>query len=210
MTHLSADQLFAIAFDQTPRDAETAAHLAACSSCTAELARLTTLAGELALARRSEPSAQALQRYAALYAQVQRRPAPLGALWQTVRAALTWDGRQQVSLLGVRSGAPARYRLLYQCIEAAVELLVEPEQSSGLAQANELRRLEGEIAAGADHAAPISALVQLLDSSGVAVSETVADPAGRFRMASVAPGSYRLLITLPDELTIESDPLEID
>ena len=208
MSHLTAEQLFAIVFDQTPRDAATAAHLATCSSCSAELARLTTLAEELALARRSQPSPQALQRYAALFAQVQRRPAPLKALWQTVRAALAWDGRQQLGLQGVRSGAQARYRLLYQCAEAEVELLVEPEAAPGLSQSGDLRRVEGEIVS-TGHAAP-SALVQLLDPAGVAVTEAEADSAGRFRLAHVVPGSYRLLITLPEELTIESEPLEID
>jgi hypothetical protein len=209
MKHLSVDQLFAIALDQAAGDAETATHLALCPTCAAELAHLTTLAGELALARRSQPAAEAMQRYAALFAQVQKRPTSLVSLWQTVRAALIWDGRMQWGVQGIRSAAPARYRLLYQCAAAEVELLVEPMSAPGLAQPGGRRRLEGEIA-GTGQAAATPALVQLVDAAGVAAAETEADPDGRFHFADVIPGSYRLLITLPEELTIESEPLELD
>ena len=125
-----------------------------------------------------------------------------------MRAALAWDGRQQLGLQGVRSGTQARYRLLYQCAEADVELLVEPENASGISRSGALRRLEGEIVSTGQ--AAMSALVQLLDSAGVVVTEAEADPTGRFHLAHVAPGTYRLLITLPEELTIEGEPLEID
>lgn len=209
MKHLSVDQLFAIAFDQAAGDAETATHLAICASCAAELARLRTLAAELTLARRSQPTAEAMQRYAALFAQIQKRPTPLVSLWQTVRAALTWDGRMQLGAQGIRSAAPAPYRLLYQCAAAEVELLVEPMSAPGLSQPGGRRRLEGEIV-GTGQAAATPALVQLVDAEGVAAAETEADADGRFHFADVIPGSYRLLITLPEELTIESEPLELD
>jgi hypothetical protein len=149
-----------------------------------------------------------LRRYAALFAQVQKRPTPLDSLWQTVRAALTWDGRMQLAVQGVRSGALARYRLLYQCAAAEIELLIEPVSAPGSSQSGALRRVEGEIV-GTGQAAAAPALVQLVDTEGVAVLETEANADGRFHLAAVPPGSYRLLITLPEELTIESEPLEI-
>ena len=138
-THMNNDQLYTIAFDQVAPDSASAAHLAACAQCRAELERLRQLAAELAVAQRSQPSPAALASYARLFDQVQQQGSRLSQLWQTIVAALAWDSRQQPALQGVRSGGATAYRLLYTTPQAEVELWVEADGRS--------RRLEGEITA---------------------------------------------------------------
>ena len=201
MTHLTADQLYAIVFDQAAPDTAIADHLALCPACRTELDQLRQMAGDLAVARLSEPSPAALQRYAALFAQVQQRGSRLGEFWQTLRATLAWDSRQQPATQGVRSGAAAGYRLLYTTPRAEVELMVEPGQHSGV--------LEGDIIELSAGEGATPALVQLLDDTKVATHETEAGADGRFRLENVQPGIYRLLITPVTGAAVEIDPLEI-
>ncbi len=200
MTHLSREILYNITFDATEQDAAVTEHLAGCDECRRELANLNALAGDFALAQRSAPNAATLERYTSLYSEVQKKPSALSAFLQTLRAALSWDSRQQMALQGVRSGAVAAYRQLYTSSSAEIELLIEPAQQR--------YAIHGEIM-GTDDANLGHALVQLLDRSGVAVHEVEANDAGQFRMASIGGGAYRLLITPVDGPVIEVESLEI-
>jgi hypothetical protein len=182
MTHLSREILYNITFDAAEQDAAVREHLAGCDECRRELANLTTLAGDFSLAQRSAPTAAALERYTSLYNEVQKKPSALSAFVQTLRAALSWDSRQQLALQGVRSGAVAAYRQLYTSSSAEIELLIEPAQQR--------YAIHGEIM-GTDDANLGNALVQLLDRGGMAVHEAEADDAGQFRMASIGGGAYR-------------------
>jgi hypothetical protein len=141
-----------------------------------------------------------MARYASLYDEVQKKPSALSAFMQTLRAALSWDSRQQLALQGVRSGAVAAYRQLYTSSSAEIELMIEPAQQR--------YAIHGEIM-GTDDANLGSALIQLLDRGDTLVHEVEANDAGQFRMASVGAGAYRLLITPVDGPVIEVESLEI-
>jgi len=192
MEHLTEDQLYALAFDDAA--SADATHLASCTTCQQTLADLRVFAGELAVARRSQPSAAAMQRYASLFDAVQRQPNPLQQMWRTLRATLAWDSRQQLALQGVRSGAAASYRLLYTAPSAEIELLVEPSQGG--------HQLDGEVAA--EDVAATPALVQLVGGNGALLYETETTDTGRFRLAAVAAGAYTLTVTFAagDVLTV--------
>ena len=186
MSHLAPDVLYAVVFDHIPLGAEAEQHLASCAECRCAQAGLAALAGDLALARASEATPAAVERYAALFSEVQQSPGPLTALWRTITAHLTWDSRRQPSLQGVRSGAaPASYRLLYSGDEAEIELLVEGDGS--------LFRVQGELMARAGAAQDL-ALVQWFAPDGALVYETEADRSGQFGLRGVHPGRYRLSI----------------
>lgn len=200
MTHLTPDQLFAVAFDPTAVDSVMAGHLAECAACQAEMDKLAALGRELAIARRSQPSAAAMQRYAALFSQVQQQESRLGVWWQTLRAVLTWDSRQQAALQGVRSGAAVAYRLLFTTEQAEIELMVEPDRH--------LFCVRAEIIALND-ATPTPALVQWLDGDGNVRYECDADCQGRFECNGIERGLYRLVIVPLEGTLIEIEGLEI-
>ncbi|MBK8051167.1 MAG: hypothetical protein IPK16_31140 [Anaerolineales bacterium] len=200
MMHLSRETLYAIAFDAAEPGAAEREHLALCDECRRELAGLVDLNGALALARRSTPSPAAMARYTGLFSEVQQRPSRLGSLLQTLRAALTWDSRQQFAMQGVRSGAVAAYRQLYSTGAAEIELLIEPAQQR--------YAIYGEIM-GTDDANVGNSLVQLLNRDGVTVQEVEAGDDGQFRMTMLRGGIYRLLITPVDGPLIEVETLEI-
>jgi hypothetical protein len=199
MEHLTEDELYMLAFDGAAVVTGAAAHLAGCNACRQALADLGVLAGELTIARRSQPSASAMQHYASLFAAIQRQPSRLQQAWQVVRAALAWDSRQQPALAGVRSAAAAGYRLLYTAPAAEIELLVEPSQGQ--------RRIDGEVALEDGASAP--ALVQLLAADGAPQQETATDAFGRFHLGAVAPGAYTLLVTPAAGPALAVDGLEL-
>lgn len=202
MNHLSAVELYTLVFDDALPTAADRLHLQECATCQQAVQALQIMARELAVARRSAPSPAAQQRYASLFAQVQRQPSPLQQFWQGVRAALTWDSRQQPAWQGVRSVAAAAYRLLYETDQAAIELMVESHQG--------LRRIEGDVAPNADsESAPLPALVELIAAGAASQYETVTDDSGRFHLDAVAPGAYDLLLTLADGTVLIVQALEI-
>lgn len=202
MSHLTDERLTALAFESIDPTPAEAAHLGACPDCAQVYAELTLLASELSLAARSQPSANATQRYYSLFDQVQQQPHGLKALWRELIAALIWDSRQQPGLQGARSVAATEYRLLYSAGSLELELMVEMEGTH--------RHIEGDlIAANEDVSAP--ALVELIrlnqDDGAPLLFETETD-SGRFHFQNIPPGRYRLAVTsLPSQVVIE--PLEI-
>lgn len=69
MNHLHETTLYDIAFDQVVLTNTATTHLAACPLCRQTVHELSILAQELAVARRSTPTAAQFTRYAALYPQ---------------------------------------------------------------------------------------------------------------------------------------------
>lgn len=199
MEHIAENDLYAMVFDGTALPSDLGQHLTACPACREQVAALELLATELRIARRSMPSPAALARYADLFTAVARQPSPLQQIWQRVRATLTWDSRQQLALQGVRSDAPANYRLLYSAPPADVELLVAPGPHT--------RQIEGEVVAEAQAAAP--ALVQLIAVAGGAQHEAETDDYGRFSLDDVAPGVYAMTVTLAGGQSFDVDDLEL-
>lgn len=200
MTHLTPDELYAIAIDHTTVDSAAAEHLALCPACRTEMGTLALLVREFAVAKRSQPTQAALQRYAALFTHVQQQESRLSAWWQSLRAVLTWDSRQQAALQGVRSGAAIAYRLLFATDEAEIEMMVEPDRYHF--------RVQAEII-GLNGATPTPALVQWLDDAGNICYECEADANGRFQCTGIARGVYRLAITPLDGTVIEIEGMEI-
>jgi hypothetical protein len=205
MTHLDPGQLYAAVFDSAALGSDVEQHLSACGHCRKELTNLQVLAKEFALARTAAPSEAAIERYCSLFSQVQRQPSRAAALWHTVKAVLTWDGRRQVGVQGVRSGAGAAYRLLYATHQAEVELLVEPD-AHGF-------RTQGEIIARHERAPSgslaLPALIQWFDARGAVRYETESDASGLFSLRNIVPGTYRLAIVSAASDIIEIEALEI-
>lgn len=186
MTHLSEEILYAYVFDRASLAAEAQIHLSGCEQCLANLSKLTQLTTELTVAKRSQPTAQTLQNYYALFGHVQQQPSLLARSVQWLQAQLSWDSRQQPALQGIRSGTSSTYRLLYSSDAADIEFLVEPRNGS--------RRIEGEIIPIAD-ALGLPALLQLVSSrSAEVIGEIECDEQGRFRIEAVKPGEYELSV----------------
>ncbi len=208
MNHLSDDQLYSLVFDPVRPTQEATIHLEACARCREQLTVLHQLRAELMVARHSQPTAAALQRYNQLFTQVQQPPSALSRVVQQLRATLTWDSRQQPALQGVRNVAATHYRQLYATARAEIELLV-------MARTPQRRELEGDIITltGQEQVTPALLQLQVLYQDQInneqASYEVMSDAEGRFRIADVLPGHYQLLITPIQGALLELDDLEI-
>ncbi len=199
MSHLAPEQLYAAIFDHTQLGEVEQQHVDACPTCRRTLGQLEELAQELVVARKSRPAQAALDRYQALFDEVERLPSPLSRVWQQISALLVWDSRRQLTLQGVRSAAAATaYRLLYATEQTEVELLVEPDDHHF--------RIRGEIIV-ADAPAPM--LVQWLDAGGAIRYETNSNAEGQFAQHGIAPGVYGMSIVSASGPTIDIERLEI-
>lgn len=196
--HISTDDLYALAFDGAVSPLVTE-HLTACIHCRQELESLRNLARELEIARRSEPDQTALETYRAMFKHVQLQPSPLQRVLGRIRAALTWDSRQQPMLQGVRGFEMTSYRQVYLAKNVEVELMVE--------RTGRLRRIEGELLGGTQAVDVAPVLIELLDAAGNILHTVECN--GRFHLDKVTPGTYRAVITQADGPIVEIDPLEI-
>uniref|UniRef100_A0A7C1JN64 Zinc-finger domain-containing protein n=1 Tax=Caldilinea aerophila TaxID=133453 RepID=A0A7C1JN64_9CHLR len=196
--HIAVDDLYAMAFDGVASSA-VAEHLAACSHCRQELEALRNLAHELEIARRSEPDRTTLEAYRAMFKHVQVQPSLLQRVLDRIRAALTWDSRQQPMLQGVRGFEINNYRQVYRAKDIEIELMVE--------RTGRLQRVEGELLSETQEVDAAPLLLELLDAAGNLL-HTV-ECKGHFRLDKVAPGTYRAVITQADGPIVEIDPLEI-
>lgn len=199
--HVTPDELLSLVFDAAELSAAAASHLTTCAYCRQQEAELRLLATDLTIARLSEPSPAALTQYQAFFVQVQQQPAPLQRFVNRLRAVLTWDGRQQPLLQGVRSGGATAYRQLYAVEAVELELMVE--------QTGQLRRVEGDLIDDADAGDGAPSLVELLDMRGASVYSVETDADGIFRLEGVHPGRYQAVITRAHAATIEVEALEI-
>ena len=210
MSHLGQDQLYTAVFDRTALAAGDKLHLAQCAACRRTCDELIALRRELLLARAAAATPAAIDRYTALFAEVQTRAAPLAALWRSVTALLTWDSRRQAALQGVRSSASGAagaagmtggsYRLLYASESAEVELLVEDD--------GPLFRVQGELLAQ-EEADQGPALIQWFAQDGELAHEVQSGVGGQFALRGVQRGNYRLFILSPAGSSIEIEALEI-
>jgi hypothetical protein len=203
MKHIAEDLFYTYVFDQYALTEAEAMHLAQCAECQAKLATVRCIKGELKLAQQSTPTAQALARYAQLFAQVQQQPGLLTRMVQRLRAQLTWDSRQQPALQGVRNAAVTHYRQLYTTDQVEVELMVTSQQ-------RHLFDVEGDLLNQPDQMNIAPAFVQLQHVDGQTPTyEVESDANGRFHVGNVAPGRYQLVITRPEGALIEITDLEI-
>jgi hypothetical protein len=178
-----------------------AAHLAECTACRTRLAQFDLLVQEMAIFRQSQPSTDALARYASLFSHVQQRPTRLRSALEWVQAQLRVDTRRDFALQGVRRPGAASYRLLYETPTAEIDLLVE--------ETNATRMIEGEIVAAEDGADALPALVQLITTQGQSVHESETDKQGRFAFKQITPAYYAILVTPTVGASWRIDDLEI-
>ena len=83
MSHLGQDQLYTAVFDRTALAAGDKLHLAQCAACRRTCDELIALRRELLLARAAAATPAAIDRYTALFAEVQQRPSSLAAFWRS-------------------------------------------------------------------------------------------------------------------------------
>lgn len=197
--HIPSERLYALVLDHET-DAAEAAHLSICAICRQQVEELKQLLFDLEIARLSQPTPAAIDRYQAMFNSVQTQPSPLQRFVQQLRARLTWDSRTQPALQGVRNAAAHAYRQLYVATDAEIELMVE--------RMGELRRVEGDLIDIGQDDAPAAALVELLDANGDIVHMVDTDD-GLFHLENVAPGTYTIVITRPNGATIEVPALEV-
>lgn len=199
--HIPLERLHALVFDHDT-DLAVTAHLETCPTCRQQVDALRQLQLDLEIARRSQPSPAALDRYHDMFANVQTKPSPLQRITQAIQALLTWDSRMQPALMGVRSSGQHSYRQLYAAGDAEIEWMVEP--------VGKLRRVEGDVIdSSLQEAAPSTLLVELVGQDGEVNHIVETDAEGLFRFEHVTPGIYSAVITRPHAATIEVAGLEI-
>ncbi len=212
--HLTEEQLFGVAFSVSPLSAIESAHLAACTLCQTQLAKVQLLSRELAVAKWSEPSTAAKERYAALFETARTNTATpltainswLGALAETVKASVMWNGRDQLLAQGVRNASTASYRLLYSTEQAEIELLIEPVAGHF--------KVEGELLPMQQEGQILPVLLELYEGplsapAGSAIFSGESDDEGRFHIPPMPAGAYSLCLVPPQGAIIVVDPLEL-
>lgn len=187
-SHISPDQLMAVALGQTALAEADVSHLAGCAECRQQVEAMTLLLHELKVARASTPSAAATARYVdAFHAMPRRGQSPLGALGRWIMAQLSFDSRVAPLAAGIRSGRAGSYRMLFSSERADLELMVEDDGG--------MRRLEGEyMEVAAESALPVLVQLQARTTGGLA-AEAESDDAGRFWLTGIEPGQYALILT---------------
>jgi len=200
--HLQEAILIAAVLDHAALSTADAAHLAACGECQARLAWWQETAQDLDIARASTPSGDVLAHYEALFSQVERASSHG---WQRMVervATLIWDGRNQPAGAGIRNSGATGYRLLYAVDPCEVELMVEPSGRT--------RVIEGAWMVEEETDSQTAVLVELFAVGAPAHSvATEAGKDGRFRLAGVSPGVYRMTLTPAAGPQVTIEPLVI-
>jgi hypothetical protein len=125
----------------------------------------------------------------------QRRPTPLR---DRIIARLSFDGSAAAMAAGLRGGAAVGRELLFACELAEVALHVDDAGGAAV--------IDGQVLViDGPAGAPISA--ELWDADG-AHRWTEADDTGSFVFDSVAPGRYRIVLTIGDD-EIEFGPVDV-
>lgn len=202
MAHLNDDFFYAWVFDGSVPSATERSHLAECPTCQEQLAAIQQLAGEFNVAKASEPSPAALAHYAQLYTQIQQAPSFTQRLTDFIVAQLQWDGRRQPAWQGVRNTQVASYRLLYATANAEIELLVAPREGRF--------QIEGEVVPLDDTTTFLPARCELQGSTSADLIDTTeCPPNGRFHLAQVPTGQYRLAFVPVSGPTVIIEQLEL-
>ncbi|HBY98209.1 MAG TPA: hypothetical protein DEP84_30405 [Chloroflexi bacterium] len=191
------EQLIAYAADELdgPEAAAVAAHLDACTRCTATVVRFRAARSVLRVDDGEMPPPATLTRAKALF--IQRRHTPEANWLQRVIAALAFDSRSGLALSGAR-GVAGGYQLGFESSVADVDLELEPPEKpiSGRWQ------LLGQVVAHEN--APVTTVGLAPVGASTPIAQTDADEHGFFSLHA-APGRYNLLVTLPTVLLVLPD-----
>ncbi|MDB5059560.1 MAG: hypothetical protein JWO59_3032 [Chloroflexi bacterium] len=181
--HISAEQMVDLVERRLPSVAEAQArqHLADCSACTAEMARLEHT---IALLRTEalEDAPRDVQARAARLLSARNAPAAQG-LRRRVLAALRFDSAQRSLAAGARSGQPAARQLLFLAAGHELDLRI--------AQAGAQWSVTGQLL-GPNESGEVTL-------HGPTVSrQTALNDLGEFALPPVPSGSYALSVRVAD------------
>lgn len=209
MQHIQEGRFIDNLWDGIALSDDERSHLSLCSVCQGSLSSLTTLRGELGVARQSMVRPEAEARLFSILEQAsqdtpqQSLPQRVfGEMAAWVHALPIWDSRQQVGAMGVRNASQRSYRLVYGASQTEVELMVEPH--------NGVLRVVGEVIVDDDNAANGMALIELMTSTDSRKAiETQSDESGRFSLEEVPPGRYVLTVMPRYSQMVVIEPLEL-
>lgn len=191
--HIHEDRLLVLAFANASTAASEATHLARCTDCRARLQEYALLERELLVAKLSEPSAAAQQRYAAMFEHARVNATGiverLAQFADAVKASVMWNGHARLAADGVRSASTTSYRMLYGTEQAEIELLVEPVGGHF--------KIEGELLPLQGPEAALPVWLELYQADGHVSFSGESDGEGRFHIPAMAPGEYALYLVPP-------------
>lgn len=212
--HLTDEQLQTVVCEENALSAADRAHLDACPACGQRFAAMQLLDDELLVARLSEPSAAAKERYHSLFRATEvNATGPIAAVAaqiagfaDAVKASVMWNGRERLALQGVRSAAAASYRMLYSTKQAEIELMIEPVADNFKIE-GELLPLDLPVDAEEE---PFPVLWEVYEGSAAAVDRTPifvgeSDRDGRFHIPPMPAGAYTIYM-----IPVEGDALLIE
>ena len=191
--HTSFASLLDIADRRTPADAEAAAHLATCRTCTEELQRLEDLVGLMTQDESVDAPRDVLAYAINIFNQrnVDRKP----SLVQRIVAALSFDSFDRAPAFGVRSGEAAARQLVYSAGESDLDLRIEQQERDRWTIAGQIL---GEQCAGGEIK---------LTGKNESASALLNDQC-EFTLPAVPAGNYELVLRLAD-VEIEVPRIEV-
>jgi hypothetical protein len=200
--HPTDNDLIAYAFgdpDQRNRP-DLATHLASCQDCSATLARFFLVQSTVRADATLVPSATAVARVKALIAdrrQAAIEPVSIFATLRRVVAMLTFDGRSEVALAGLR-GASEAYMMRYTYGELDVDLEIAPSGDDETGP----WLITGQVST-AESSGPIE--LAFAEPGGIQpVVELLSDEDGMF-FANLSRGRYDLLIRMAENVIVAPD-----
>ncbi|MCB0187584.1 MAG: hypothetical protein KDE31_25120 [Caldilineaceae bacterium] len=212
--HLAEEQLFTIACGELKPAESAQAHLYSCQQCQEQLAAIELVLLELEVARLSEPSPHAVERYLALFREVDvNATGPLAAVVShaaffadAIKVAVMWNGRERLALQGVRTVGTASYRMLYSTEEAEIELMVEPVAGDF--------KIEGELLPVTAERQLFPLLLEIHDRSrhsgiSIPVFTGESDDEGRFHVPPIPAGEFAIYLAPVDGQALVIESLEL-
>ncbi|MCB0062877.1 MAG: hypothetical protein KDE19_12215 [Caldilineaceae bacterium] len=203
--HLTEEQLLAIAFDASTSSATERDHLAQCPACQATVRVYQALDRELLVAKLSQLSAAAQERYQALFATARVNATSIADRFaqfaDAVKASVMWNGHARLATGGVRNASTTSYRMLYGTELAEIELMIEPV-GHGF-------RIEGELLPLQSPEAILPIWLELYQVAGSVRFSGESDSEGRFHIPPMEPGAYMLYLLPPQGTPMLIDTLEL-
>ncbi|MEZ4674739.1 MAG: hypothetical protein R2932_10915 [Caldilineaceae bacterium] len=208
--HLTESQLFAVAFDGETLTAGQSRHLASCADCRTAMAVWQTLDRELAVARLSNVSDNALARYQTIFETAKVNATGVNATgvvqWfgqftDAIKASVMWNGHARLTMQVVRNGSAVGYRMLYGTELAEIELMIEP--------VGEQFKIEGEVLPlqTADSLLPV--WLELHKRNGPLRFSGESDSHGRFHIPAMDSGAYTLYMIPAEGAAMLVDTVEL-
>lgn len=203
--HMTEERICAVALDGAPVSSQEEAHLTQCATCQSTLNSYNTMARELLIAKLSQPSPTAEERYVSLFAEYAVNATGitdrLAQFADAIKASVMWNGRERLMAAGVRNASTTSYRMLYGSTMAEIELLVEPIGAQF--------KIEGELLPLQAHERVLPVWLELHDQGGDLAYSGESSAEGRFHIPAMAPGEYSLYLLPPEGAPVYIESLEL-